>query len=344
MGPLVSARLPVPSARVRVRLVGQERTQPLVWKRKGKEALCLWVLTLLCLLACGTEANREERPAFRIGKRSVTEAELKRDIRRLTSDLEIPPQMWKEVLDLIVDRLVDHYLLLEYGRDKAFTVSEAELDAVIREIRKDYTGADFRAAFLKEAADFDEWKEGLRELLLVRKITKGVLEAVPPVTHEEIQTYFDAHAGEFRRPAMVRARQVLLRTRGEAQAVLKRLQGGERIEELAGAYSISPEAKKQGDMGWIARGQMHESMEKALFALSPGQTSSVVESPYGFHVFQVVSKRAEGRSGLPEVMGEIEERLLLLKQEEFLGGWMRQLRKVYPVRVDRRILENLDWG
>ena len=309
-----------------------------------KEGLCWSAVALLCLLACSTGTNREEKPAIQVGKRSVTHTALKRDIKRLTSDLEIPPQEWQEVRNHLVARLVEHYLVLEYGRDKAIAVSDAELEAVIREIRRDYADADFQEILLKKAVDFDEWKDGLKEHLLVRKIMRGVSEGVPPVTHEEIKAYFDAHAGEFKNPPMVRARQVVLRTRAEAQAVLRRLQGGEKMEEMAEAYSISPEAKKQGDMGWIAKGQMQETMEKVLFSLSPGQTSSVVESPYGFHIFQVVSRRPEGQWGLPEVRAEIEETLISRKEEEFFGGWLQELRNLYPVVIDRQLLDKVEWG
>ncbi|MEW6669707.1 MAG: peptidyl-prolyl cis-trans isomerase [Thermodesulfobacteriota bacterium] len=315
-----------------------------MWREKVKEALCLSAVALFCLLACDTGTNLEEKPAIRVGKRSVTQAALRRDIKWLTSDLEIPPQEWQGVRDHLVDRLVEHYLVLEYGRDKGIAVSEAELDAVIREIRRDYADADFQEVLLKRAVDFDEWKDGLREHLLTRKIMRSVLEGVPPVTNEEIKAYFEAHAEEFKHPPMVRARQVVLRTRGEAQAVLRRLQGGEKMEEIAGACSISPEGKRQGDLGWIARGQMQEAMEKALFSLSPGQTSSVVETPYGFHIFQVISRRPEGRRGLPEVRAEIEERLISRKEEEFFGSWLQELRNLYPVAVDRQLLDRLEWG
>jgi parvulin-like peptidyl-prolyl isomerase len=261
----------------------------------------------------------------------------------LIPDLEISPQEWKDTLDQLVERLVDHYLVLEYGRDKGISVSETELEAAIREIRRDYADGDFQETLLKRAVDFEEWKEGLKEHLLVRKILRVVMEELPPLTHEEILAYFDAHARDFRHPAMVRARQVVVRSRGEAQAVLKRLQGGEKMEELAGVYSISPESKRQGDMGWIARGQMHESMEKALFSLSPGQTSPIVESPYGFHIFQVVSRKSEGQKAFPEVRAEIEEKLTLRKEELFFGRWLQDLRNLYPVTVDRQVLERLEW-
>lgn len=274
----------------------------------------------------------------------MTQAELKRDIKWLISDLEPPSQERMEARDPLLERLIDHYLVLEYGRDKGIALSDAEVEAAIREIRKDYDDSDFQQALLKKALDFEDWKRGLRTHLLVRKIMASVAGGIQPVAHDEIKAYFDAHTGEFKHPPMVRARQVVLRTRGEAQAVLKRIQGGEKMEDLAVALSVSPEGKRQGDLGWISKGQMPESMEKALFSLSPGQTSPVVETPYGFHVFQVLSKRPEGRRGLPEVRTEIEGKLLSMKEEEFFGVWLRGLRNQYPVEVDRQLVDKVEWG
>jgi parvulin-like peptidyl-prolyl isomerase len=70
----------------------------------------------------------------------------------------------------------------------------------------------------------------------------------------------------------------------------------------------------------------------------------VVETPYGFHIFQALSKRPEGQKGLPEVRTEIEGKLLSLKEEEFFGGWLQALRVQYPVQVDRQLVDKLEWG
>jgi parvulin-like peptidyl-prolyl isomerase len=130
----------------------------------------------------------------------------------------------------------------------------------------------------------------------------------------------------------------------EATQVLRRLRDGEDMGELAMRYSISPEGKRAGEVGWIAKGVLDESMEKVLFSLPIGKTGPVVESPYGYHIFEVMARRPEGYKSLPDAMAEIEARLLEEKKEAFYGQWLKELRRRFTVKVDRELLETLELG
>jgi peptidyl-prolyl cis-trans isomerase SurA len=87
-----------------------------------------------------------------------------------------------------------------------------------------------------------------------------------------------------------RAAPTVTRSRQEAQALAQDI----RQKVLAGAdwdalwreYSNEPGGRQGGDLGIFGRGQMVPAFEFAAFALSIGETSEVVETPFGFHVIQ----------------------------------------------------------
>lgn len=65
----------------------------------------------------------------------------------------------------------------------------------------------------------------------------------------------------------------------------------EEFATRAKEVSQGPSAERGGDLGWFRRGNMVEAFEKVAFAMEPGETSDVVESPFGLHIIRVVAKR-----------------------------------------------------
>jgi peptidyl-prolyl cis-trans isomerase C len=295
--------------------------------------------------ACNILDRSEEKVVIIVGERHITTDEFKRDIKYITSGMGVTDEGVKFVIDPLVSKLVDHYLILEYGRQRGITISEKELELEIRAIMKDYPNeAVFRQMLLQRYLDYEKWKEGLRQQLLVQKIMRRVSENITPVTFDEIKAYFDAHRNEFTRPEMVKFSQIVTRTKDEAEGIQNRLKKGENLGDLAKKYSITPEANNGGEVGWVSKGELHESMEKAIFALPVGKISPITKTSYGYHIFEVQSKRPEGSKSLSEAMEEIESVLFRHKQETFYERWLMQLRGFFPVQVNKDLLATLDFG
>lgn len=274
-----------------------------------------------------------------MGSRSVTREDLRAQLKTVAYEQE---GTGKGRLDSLIERVVDHYLVLEYGKQQGIWVSDEELEGLAREIKKDYAEKDFQDLLLKGFVGYAQWKEGLREQLLIRKITKKASEALPPVSMEEIKVYYDSHPEEFRRPAMVRFRQIVTSTREEADNLQKRLaQGGDMAATVVGSSRV-PASAGSSEPGWFAKGDLDESIEKVVFSLPVGQVSGVVETPYGFHLFEVLGKKPEGVRSLAEAMREIEAKLLGEKQEAFYSHWLQELRTTIPVNINRELLKELE--
>jgi peptidyl-prolyl cis-trans isomerase C len=128
----------------------------------------------------------------------------------------------------------------------------------------------------------------------------------------------------------------------EAEMVKGLLADGHDMEMLAREYSITPEAENGGNLGWIGQGELEENIEDIIFSLPPGKRSDIVETPYGYHIFEVLSLREEGFQELSEVMNEIESKLVLEKRESFYRIWIKELRDRFPVSVEERVYT--DWN
>ena len=87
-------------------------------------------------------------------------------------------------------------------------------------------------------------------------------------------------------PNKVHCAHILLKTQTEANAVLERLEKGEKFAKIAKDVSLCPSKKRGGDLGFFGRGQMVKEFEKAAFALQKGQLSPVIKTKFGYHIIK----------------------------------------------------------
>jgi peptidyl-prolyl cis-trans isomerase SurA len=98
-----------------------------------------------------------------------------------------------------------------------------------------------------------------------------------------------------------------------------------KFDELARQFSNDGSANKGGDLGWLFPGDAVPEFEAAIASLKPGEVSGVVETPYGFHLIEVLERKSEDtskdkkRAAARQV---IRDRKLAEATEE----WLRQVR------------------
>ena len=80
------------------------------------------------------------------------------------------------------------------------------------------------------------------------------------------------------------------RSKDEAQSAIndiaQQIEGGADFAALATQHSDCGSASAGGDLGNFGRGQMVKAFEEAAFALDVGNTSGVVETPFGYHIIR----------------------------------------------------------
>jgi len=142
-------------------------------------------------------------------------------------------------------------------------------------------------------------------------------------------------AGQSESVEQARVRHILVRTsevvsEADARRRLTELRerittGGADFAGLARLHSQDGTAAKGGELGWILPGDTVPEFERAVAALRPGELSQPVRSPFGFHLIQVLERRA---SGLTPERRRMQARLALKerKADEAYQEWLRQLR------------------
>ena len=131
-----------------------------------------------------------------------------------------------------------------------------------------------------------------------------------------------------------RARHILIKVNelvssDEAQhkmlGLKERLDNNGDFAELARLYSNDLSAAKGGDLGWLYQGDTVPDFERAMDALKIGEISKPVQSPFGWHIIQVLErKNAEAGDERKRLLAR--QALRERKSDEAYEDWLRQMR------------------
>ncbi|MDZ7374885.1 MAG: peptidylprolyl isomerase [candidate division KSB1 bacterium] len=86
----------------------------------------------------------------------------------------------------------------------------------------------------------------------------------------------------------MRAYHIMVKTRAEAEEILRQLREGADFEQLARQKSIGPTAAQGGDLGYFFPGDFAPQFDEAIRKLKPGEISEIVETADGYHIFKRV--------------------------------------------------------
>ena len=187
--------------------------------------------------------------------------------------------------------------------------------------------------------DMDGFVRPMREQAIMAQLRDQVIPMDTVFTEEQLQAAWRTEGPG----AEIRARHILLRLPPEAtqaqrdsvqqlaQALQQRAVGGESFSALAQEFSQDPgSAARGGDLGFFGRGRMVPAFDEAAFALEPGQTSQVIESPFGLHVIRVEERR---QPQLSEEREPFRQFLVQRRVQEAETAYLDSLTAAANVRV-----------
>lgn len=187
------------------------------------------------------------------------------EIGRLPSEEELA----EEQLNRMITAEILEQAITEFG----ITVTDADIDEAYQTFILSQVGGD-ESAIAENLEEVYGWTiaefkaEAVRELVLREKLLEYLIdtnkEAISSKAYERIKDV-----------------QVSL---GDAP---------DQFAQLAMQYSEDGTAQIGGDIDYFGRGEMVQEFEDAAFALTePNQISDIVETQFGYHIIQLVDRKA----------------------------------------------------
>lgn len=190
--------------------------------------------------------------------------------------------------------------------------------------------------------------KALKEQLLFAKIIEAEKGEVRVAT-KEVENFYNLYKDAFVIPEERKVSMIVLPTEGKAKEILITLLQGGDFAALAKANSTDESAASGGDIGFIVQTSplpqpdkktMFRKFEEVAFALELNKTSAIFQGPEGFYIIKVTEIKPARERLLSEVYGDIEQGLMLKKQDEALQALMGNLRKSANIIVREELLKD----
>jgi len=175
-------------------------------------------------------------------------------------------------------------------------------------------------------------RDQIREQLLGNEMTQQITKDIT-VTPAEVRRFFNKiptdslpyYSSDVEVAQIVKIVEVSESQKDETRKKLNELRArilaGENFNALAREYSEDPSAQfNGGEMGYVGRGAMVPTFEATAFKLRVGEISMPFESPFGFHIMQLIDRRGNEYNSRHILISAVPSEVDISRTEKFMDS------------------------
>jgi peptidyl-prolyl cis-trans isomerase SurA len=299
---------------------------------------------LIVLVSCGWRSSPPPNVAATVNNRPVTNDDLEKQFQAFFSQSGEPPSGDQALIQKmeVLRTLIDNEILLQRAEKLSLMATDSDVEAKFNELKAPFTQEEFQKKLAQQKLSMEQMKTQLRRDLSIQKLFNKEITSKINITDKDITDFYNANKASFNlAEPQVHLAQILvtpqpdpnvhnlkndkaqddLQARKKIEMIAARLRQGEDFSTLAQNYSEDTNsAPNGGDLGFIPESTLDKAnvdLRKAIFAMSPGQTTQVLKTSEGYRILKVISKEPSGQRDLtdPKVQQSIRETLINRKDQ-----------------------------
>jgi peptidyl-prolyl cis-trans isomerase SurA len=247
----------------------------------------------------------------------------------------------------VLDRMVDHRLVIQEARREKIEVTEDELRAQMDEFvtRNGGDREKIEVQLRQQGITWGALQREIREQMLAQRIRGRRVARRASVTEAEVDQYLAESRPKLEAGLKYRVRHLALlaqppdepaawdRARLAAEAVAAQVAAGADFAALVRERGAEAGAAGDGDLGWLARGELAPELEAAILRLRRGELTPPVRSGPGYHLFQLEDREELTPALLAEARQQARDVLFQRKAQARQEEWLEGLRRHAQVSI-----------
>ena len=283
---------------------------------------------------------------------SELEARLSRVRKQLRQSGTIPPAP-EALRRQVLERLILFRVQLQIAREAGIRVDDERLNRTLLRLAEQngLPLREFRDAVERDGYDFAEFREEIREEIMIAEVRRLRVENQINISQRDIDDYLammesrgtDADRHRYRIGHILIAvsdgasSEEIAAARRRAERVLAEIQGGADFASMAVTHSDGQQALEGGDLGWRQASELPTVFGDAVLALDVGDVSEPIRSASGFHLVKLVERRGSER----QMIRQTRARHILIALDDLTGDTDAR-RQLSALR--ERIVNGQDFG
>jgi peptidyl-prolyl cis-trans isomerase SurA len=255
---------------------------------------------------------------------------------------------WDEGRHKALDQMIDQHLVMQQATELKLSVSAEEVERATEEVKRQnkLDDATFVEALKQQGFTMDTYRKNLKRQILELKVINTAVRSRVSVSDDEVKTFYQQNERAMAGEKTVHLRQILVavpegappddveRKKRIAGRIVELARSGRSFTELAKQYSDDETTKAEGgDAGWIGHGVLVDALEEVIAGMDAGDIRGPVRTGRGWHVLQLVERKAGDLRPFDEVKDQLRKQLYDQQVDKAQQAWIRELRKKAHIDV-----------
>jgi peptidyl-prolyl cis-trans isomerase SurA len=330
------------------------------------------LLAVVCAFAvgCSSNASVSDDIVANVNGKEITTADLEKAYQtRINGAQQLPtPEEAQALKFQLLSQMINDEILLQMAASSGLNATDAEVETKFTDLKSQYTEEQFQEMQKTQKMAAEDIKAEMRKGLTVEKlITREITQRIN-VSDAEIKDLFEKNKASFNLPEGYRLQHIMVtpfpeqinnakrddaRTpeaaRTKAERIFKDVRGGIDFAMVARDWSEDVDsAPNGGDLGFRPLADIENidpKLSQAVQGLKNGETSSLIETKYGYHILKLLDRDSGGQKDLssPQVQAQIRQVIFNRKEEMLKAAFSETARNKAKINnyLAERLLESV---
>ncbi|MGD2061970.1 MAG: SurA N-terminal domain-containing protein [Nitrospirota bacterium] len=247
----------------------------------------------------------------------------------------------------LLDKLIEKKLQIQRAHSLGITVSEADVDGAIADVRSrnDMDQQELAESLREQGLTMADYRQQIREQITIARLVHHEVRSRIVVNDQDALEYYNRHpelfgAAERREicriffaydPAWDETRKA--RAKDRIAAAIEQIKRGVPFTDVARAFSEGPNAGQGGLLGRFRDGELQPVLNRYAFGLKEHEVSELIRTADGYNLVYV--RKVEEGEARPFV--DVEDDIILQLQSDrmsdYYNEWMEELRAKAYVEI-----------